>query len=66
MVKATKPMLDILQCCSVLASHWVKDFELECVIVVWASVFALKTTHAQLVVWCIYGQLLLYSLLEFS
>ena len=33
-----------------LASHWVKDIEFESVIAVWASVFALKITHAQLVV----------------
>ena len=30
-------------------SHWVKDIEFESVIAVWASVFALKTTHVQLV-----------------
>ena len=48
MVKATKPGLDILQSCSVLASHWVKNVELESVIFVWASVFAPKFTHAKL------------------
>ena len=36
------------------ASHWVKDVEFESVFAIWASVFALKITHAQLVVECIY------------
>ena len=49
MVKATKPGLDILQSCSDLASHWVEDIEFESLIDVWASVFTLKITHAQLV-----------------
>ena len=49
MVKATKPVLDILQSCSLLASHWLKDVEFESMIAVWASVFALKIIHAQLV-----------------
>ena len=53
MVKATKPGLDILQSCSVITSHWIMDVEFERVIAVWASVFAHKTTHAQLVVSCI-------------
>ena len=35
---------------AVYASHWVKDVEFESVIAVWASNFALKITHAQLVV----------------
>ena len=48
MVKATKLGLHILQSCSVLASHWVEDVEFESVIAVWASVFALKITHAKL------------------
>ena len=39
--------------CSILASHRVKDVEFESVIVVYASVFAVKITHAQLVVLCI-------------
>ena len=43
MVKANKPVLDILQSCSGHASHWLKDAEFESVIAVWASVFALKT-----------------------
>ena len=55
MVKATKPRLDILQSCSVLASHWVKDIEFESMIAVIASVFALKIAHAELVVQCIYA-----------
>ena len=46
MVETTKPGLDILQSCSFLASHWVKDVEFESVIAVWASVFALKVTYA--------------------
>ena len=50
MVKAFKPGLDIFLSCSSHASHWVKDIEFESVIVVWASVFALKMTHVQLVV----------------
>ena len=50
MVKATKLGLDILQSCSGHASHWVKDVEFESLIAVWTSVFALKFTHAQLVV----------------
>ena len=50
MVEATKPGLDILQSYRFLASHWVKDVESESMIAVWASVFALKITHAQLVV----------------
>ena len=33
-----------------LASYGVKDVEFESAIAVWASVFALKTSHAQLVV----------------
>ena len=37
------------------ASHWVKDIEFESVMAVWASVLALKITHTQLVVWCIYA-----------
>ena len=50
MVKATKPGLDILQSCSGHASRWVTDVEFESVIAVWASVFAAKITHAQIVV----------------
>ena len=50
MVKATKPGLDILQSCRFLASDLVKDVVFERVNAVWASVFALKITHAQLVV----------------
>ena len=50
MVQATKPGLDILQSCSDLDSQWEKDIAFESVIAVRASVFALKTTHAQLVV----------------
>ena len=50
MVKAAKPKLDILQSCSDHDSHWVEDIEFESVIAVWASVFALNITHAQLVV----------------
>ena len=49
MIRATKPGLDIIQSCSVLASHWVKDAEFESEIAVWASVLALKNTHTQLV-----------------
>ena len=48
-----QPGLDILQSCSVLVSHWVKDVEFESVIAGWASVFALKITHVQLLVLCI-------------
>ena len=33
-----------------LASHWIKIIEYEIAIAVWASVFALKTSHAQSVV----------------
>ena len=44
------PVLNIFQACSNLASNWVKDIELETVVVVWASVFALKITHTSLVV----------------
>ena len=55
MAKATEPAPDFLRSCSGLASHWFKDIELESVIVVWASVFALKITHAQFLVWCIYA-----------
>ena len=47
---ATKPEHDILQSCSVLASHWVMDVEFESVIAACASVFALKITYSQLVV----------------
>ena len=54
MVKATKPGLDVLQSCSSHSSHRVKDVEFESVIVVWASVLALKITRAQLVVLCFY------------
>ena len=50
MVKATKPGLDVLQLCSGHASHWVEDVEFESMTDVWASVFALKITHAQIVV----------------
>ena len=57
MVKATKPGLDIIQSCSNLATHWVKDIKYESVIAVWASVFALKFSHAQVVVQCIYATL---------
>ena len=53
MVKATG--IDILKSYSILASYWVKDFELESVISFRASVFALKITRAQLVVQCIYA-----------
>ena len=55
MVRATKPGFGILQSCSNLAPHWVKGIKLESVIAVWASVFAVKITHAQLVMWCIYA-----------
>ena len=47
-VLTTKPGLDGL------ASHWVRDVEFESVIAVGASVFALKITHAQLAVLCLY------------
>ena len=50
MINATKLGLDILQLCSNLVSHWVKDVVFETKISVWAKVFALKITHAQLVV----------------
>ena len=50
MFNATRPGLGIIQSCNDLASHWVKDIELEGVIYVWASVFAVQTTHVQLVV----------------
>ena len=53
MIKATKPGLDILQSCGVLASHWVKHVKFESVIAVGASVLALKIIHVQLVVSCI-------------
>ena len=49
MAKATKPGLDILKSCGGHASHWVKDIEFESAIAVWASAFALKTAHIQLV-----------------
>ena len=55
MVKATKAGLYILQSCSIFASHSVKDVEIESVIAVLASIFALKIGHVQLVVWCIYA-----------
>ena len=54
MVKETESGLDIIQPCSDHASHWVEDVEFESVIAVWASVFALKINHAQLVAQCIY------------
>ena len=54
-ISCLKILLDILQSCSGNASHWVKDVEFESVIAVWASVFALKITIAQLVVLCIYA-----------
>ena len=47
---ATKHRLDILQSCSVLASHCVKDIKLGRVITFWTSVFAHRITSAQLVV----------------
>ena len=50
MVKETEPRLDIHKLCSDHAFHWAKDIEFESVIAVWVSVFALKITHAQLVV----------------
>ena len=53
MFKVTKPGIDILQSCSVLTFHWVRDVEFKCVIAVWASVFALKSTHGQALVSCI-------------
>ena len=55
MVKETKPELDILQSCSTYTSHWIEDVEFESVIAVWASVFALRITGAQLVMQCIYA-----------
>ena len=54
-VKATKPGLYISQSCSFHVSHWVEDVEFESVIAVWASVFALKITYAQLLGSCIYA-----------
>ena len=53
MMKGTEPGLGILQSCSVLAFHKVKDVEFESLTAVWASVFAHKIIHAQLVVSCI-------------
>ena len=50
MVKATAPGLDILQSCSGYASHLVEDIELESLIAVKASIFALKITNADLLV----------------
>ena len=55
MVYATKPGLDILQSCCVLATHWVKEVEFESAIAIWASVFTFKITHDQLVVPCVYA-----------
>ena len=55
MVKTTKPGLDVLQSCTDLASHGVKDIKLESLITVGASVFALKITSAQLVVLSIFA-----------
>ena len=55
MVKATKPGIDIFQSCSDFSSHCVKVNDLESVISIWASLIALKNTHAQLLVWCIYA-----------
>ena len=43
----------MLQLCSVLASHWVKNDKFESVFAALASVFTLKITHAELVVSCI-------------
>ena len=57
MIMATIPEIDILQSCSGHASHWVKDIEFESVIAVWASVFALKITHTQLVGYLCYRRL---------
>ena len=37
-----------------LASHWVKEYKLESVIVVWVSFFVLKVTSGKLVEQCIY------------
>lgn len=51
---ATKSGLDIFQSCNVLAFNWVKNIELESVIAVWAPIFALKITHTQLEMQCIY------------
>ena len=48
--QSKQPELDILQSCSDLASHWVRDEELESLIVACASIFVLKITHAQLAV----------------
>ena len=48
--EVNKPILDILQSSCFLAFNRVKDIKLESVISVWASVFAPKTTHTQLVV----------------
>ena len=50
MVNASKSGLNILQSCSGTCFNWIKDFKFENVIYVWASVFALKITHAQLLV----------------
>ena len=50
MVQAAFPWFDIIQLRSNLASHWVKSIELESLISIWASVFALKITNTQLVV----------------
>ena len=50
MVRATKPGLDILKWCSVLASHRVRNTELKIVIAVLVSVFAVKITHVHHVV----------------
>ena len=55
MVKTIKPGLDILQSCTDLASHGVKDIKLENLINVGASVFTLKITSAQLVVLYIFA-----------
>ena len=55
MVRATKPGLDILQSCSGYASHRAKNIKFVSVIAAWASVFALKSTHAQLLVLGIYA-----------
>ena len=48
MVNATKPGLDILHSCNVPTSHWIWDIEFE-------SVSALKISHAQFDVLCIYA-----------
>ena len=53
MVKAVKPGLDIRQSCSVPASHWVKDVELETLIYFLAPGFALIMALTLLVVQCI-------------